>query len=105
MSNTTVAELAQEIGTPVDRLISQLADSGVNKSATDSVSQDEKESLLEHLKKQHGDDSTAAPKKMTLNRKSKSTLTMGHGSKAKSINVEVRKKRTYVKRSEVEERN
>ena len=103
MSNTTVAELAQEIGTPVDRLISQLADSGVNKSATDSVSQDEKESLLEHLKKQHGDDSTAAPKKMTLNRKSKSTLTMGHGSKAKSINVEVRKKRTYVKRSEVEE--
>ncbi|MFB0981683.1 MAG: translation initiation factor IF-2 [Alteromonadaceae bacterium] len=103
MSNTTVAELAQEIGTPVDRLVSQLADSGVHKSATDSVSQDEKESLLEHLKKQHGDDSTAAPKKMTLNRKSKSTLTMGHGSKAKSINVEVRKKRTYVKRSEVEE--
>jgi len=103
MSNTTVAELAQEIGTPVDRLVSQLADSGVNKSATDSVSQEEKESLLEHLKKQHGDDSTAAPKKMTLNRKSKSTLTMGHGSKAKSINVEVRKKRTYVKRSEVEE--
>jgi translation initiation factor IF-2 len=40
---------------------------------------------------------------MTLNRKSKSTLTMGHGSKAKSVNVEVRKKRTYVKRSEVEE--
>jgi len=103
MSNTTVAELAQEIGTPVDRLVSQLADSGVNKSATDSVSQSEKESLLEHLKKQHGDDSTAAPKKMTLNRKSKSTLTMGHGSKAKSINVEVRKKRTYVKRSDVEE--
>jgi translation initiation factor IF-2 len=103
MSNTTVAELAQEIGTPVDRLVSQLADSGVIKSATDSVSQDEKESLLEHLKKQHGDDSTAAPKKMTLNRKSKSTLTMGHGSKAKSINVEVRKKRTYVKRSDVEE--
>jgi translation initiation factor IF-2 len=103
MSNTTVAELAQEIGTPVDRLVSQLADSGVNKSATDSVSQDEKEALLEHLKKQHGDDSTAGPLKMTLNRKSKSTLTMGHGSKAKSVNVEVRKKRTYVKRSEVEE--
>jgi translation initiation factor IF-2 len=103
MSNTTVAELAQEIGTPVDRLVSQLADSGVNKSATDSVSQDEKEALLDHLKKQHGDDSTAGPLKMTLNRKSKSTLTMGHGSKAKSVNVEVRKKRTYVKRSEVDE--
>ncbi len=103
MADITVAELAKEIGTPVDRLVTQLADSGVNKSATDSISQDEKESLLDHLKKQHGDDSTAKPSKLTLNRKTKSTLTMGHGSKAKSVNVEVRKKRTYVKRSELEE--
>ena len=56
MAEVTVAELANEIGTPVDRLVSQLADSGVNKSATDSVSQEEKEALLDHLKKQHGDD-------------------------------------------------
>jgi len=103
MADITVAELAKEIGTPVERLVSQLADSGVNKSATDTVSQDEKESLLGFLKKQHGDDSAAKPNKLTLNRKTKSTLTMGHGSKAKSVNVEVRKKRTYVKRSEVEE--
>ncbi len=103
MAEITVAELAKEIGTPVDRLVSQLADSGVNKSATDSISQDEKESLLGYLKKQHGDDSAAKPSKLTLNRKTKSTLTMGHGSKAKSVNVEVRKKRTYVKRSELEE--
>jgi len=103
MADITVAELAKEIGTPVDRLVSQLADSGVNKSATDAISQDEKEALLGHLKKQHGDDSAAKPNKLTLNRKTKSTLTMGHGSKAKSVNVEVRKKRTYVKRSEVEE--
>ena len=103
MADITVAELAKEIGTPVERLVSQLADSGVNKSATDAITQDEKESLLGHLKKQHGDESQAKPNKLTLNRKTKSTLTMGHGSKAKSVNVEVRKKRTYVKRSDVEE--
>ena len=103
MADITVAELAKEIGTPVERLVSQLADSGVNKSATDAISQDEKEALLGYLKKQHGDNSAAKPNKLTLNRKTKSTLTMGHGSKAKSVNVEVRKKRTYVKRSELEE--
>ncbi|WP_159819472.1 translation initiation factor IF-2 [Colwellia sp. 20A7] len=103
MADITVAELAKEIGTPVERLVSQLADSGVSKSETDVISQDEKESLLGYLKKQHGDESEAKPNKLTLNRKTKSTLTMGHGSKAKSVNVEVRKKRTYVKRSEIEE--
>ena len=103
MADITVAELAKEIGTPVERLVSQLADSGVSKSAADVISQDEKESLLGYLKKQHGDESEAKPNKLTLNRKTKSTLTMGHGSKAKSVNVEVRKKRTYVKRSDVEE--
>jgi len=103
MADITVAELAKEIGTPVERLVSQLTDSGVNKSATDTITQDEKESLLGHLKKQHGDESEAKPNKLTLNRKTKSTLTMGHGSKAKSVNVEVRKKRTYVKRSDVED--
>ncbi len=103
MADITVAELAKEIGTPVERLVSQLADSGVTKSVTDVISQDEKEALLGYLKKQHGDDSEAKPNKLTLNRKTKSTLTMGHGSKAKSVNVEVRKKRTYVKRSEVED--
>ncbi|WP_440874036.1 translation initiation factor IF-2 [Thalassotalea sp. PLHSN55] len=103
MAEVTVEQLAKEIGTPVDRLVSQLADTGVKKSATDSVSQEEKEALLEHLKKQHGDDSTAQPSKMTLSRKKKSTLVLGHGSKAKSVQVEVRKKRTYVKRSELED--
>ncbi|MDO6446203.1 translation initiation factor IF-2 [Colwellia sp. 1_MG-2023] len=103
MASVTVEELANEIGAPVDRLVGQLADIGVTKSASDSVSQEEKESLLEHLKKQHGDDSSAKPSKMTLSRKKKSTLTMGSGSKAKSVQVEVRKKRTYVKRSELEE--
>jgi len=103
MANVTVEELAKEIGTPVDRLVSQLAETGVQKSASDSVTQQEKEALLDYLKKQHGDDSSSRPSKMTLNRKKKSTLVLGHGSKAKSVQVEVRKKRTYVKRSELEE--
>ncbi|WP_206484234.1 translation initiation factor IF-2 [Thalassotalea sp. G2M2-11] len=103
MASVTVEELAKEIGTPVERLVSQLADVGVKKQAADTISQEEKESLLEHLKKQHGDDSAAKPNKMTLSRKKKSTLVMGSGSKAKSVQVEVRKKRTYVKRSELEE--
>ena len=46
MANVTVEQLAKEIGTPVERLISQLADSGVSKSVTDSVTQEEKETLL-----------------------------------------------------------
>ena len=103
MAEVKVEQLANEIGTPVDRLVSQLADAGIVKSAADSVTEQEKETLLEHLKKQHGDDSSAQPSKMTLNRKKKSTLVLGSGSKAKSVQVEVRKKRTYVKRSDIEE--
>lgn len=103
MAEVKVEQLANEIGTPADRLVSQLADAGITKTVTDSVTEKEKEVLLEHLKKQHGDDSAAQPNKMTLNRKKKSTLVLGSGSKAKSVQVEVRKKRTYVKRTDVEE--
>ncbi|GLX83558.1 translation initiation factor IF-2 [Thalassotalea eurytherma] len=103
MAEVTVEQLAKEIGTPADRLVTQLADAGISKSITDSVTEHEKETLLEHLKKQHGDDSAAQPSKMTLSRKKKTTLSVGSGSKAKSVQVEVRKKRTYVKRSDVEE--
>ncbi|QOL24318.1 translation initiation factor IF-2 [Thalassotalea sp. LPB0316] len=103
MAEVTVEQLAKEIGTPAERLVSQLAEAGINKSVSDSVTEQEKEALLEHLKKQHGDDSSAQPSKMTLSRKKKTTLSVGSGSKAKSVQVEVRKKRTYVKRSELEE--
>ena len=77
MADVTVEQLAKEIGTPVERLVSQLADAGVTKSVADSVTEQEKETLLEHLKKQHGDDSAAKPSKMTLSRKKKSTLVLG----------------------------
>ncbi|WP_286266573.1 translation initiation factor IF-2 [Thalassotalea atypica] len=103
MAEVKVEQLANEIGTPVERLVGQLADAGITKTVTDSVTEQEKETLLEYLKKQHGDESAAQPNKMTLNRKKKSTLVLGSGSKAKSVQVEVRKKRTYVKRSDLEE--
>ena len=102
MTDVTVKQLASEIGTDETRLLSQLADAGIKKSASDSVTEQEKENLLVHLKKQHGDDTEGKPQRMTLNRKTKSTLSVGSGSKAKQVQVEVRKKRTYVKASDVE---
>ncbi|QBY02921.1 translation initiation factor IF-2 [Thalassotalea sp. HSM 43] len=102
MTDVTVKQLAIEIGTDTDRLLKQLDDAGIKKNAEESVSEQEKESLLEHLKKQHGDTSDSQPTRMTLNRKKKSTLSVGSGSKAKQVQVEVRKKRTYVKASDVE---
>ncbi|PKF51890.1 translation initiation factor IF-2 [Enterovibrio nigricans] len=103
MSEVTVKALASEIDTPVERLLKQLQDAGIQKSADDNVSQDEKQTLLTHLKREHGDDGSA-PTRLTLQRKKRSTLSVsGAGGKSKDVQVEVRKKRTYVKRSELEE--
>ncbi|WP_407332257.1 translation initiation factor IF-2 [Enterovibrio sp. 27052020O] len=103
MSEVTVKALASEIDTPVDRLLKQFQDAGIQKSAEDSVSQDEKQTLLTHLKREHGDDGSA-PTRLTLQRKKRSTLSVsGAGGKSKDVQVEVRKKRTYVKRSDLEE--
>ncbi|MGR5064201.1 translation initiation factor IF-2 [Photobacterium sp. DNB22_13_2] len=106
MSEVTVKALAEEIGTPIDRVLQQFADAGISKKAEESVSQQEKQTLLAHLKKEHGGDSSAgeAPTRLTLQRKTRSTLSVsGSGGKNKSVQVEVRKKRTYVKRSALEE--
>ncbi|WP_325893792.1 translation initiation factor IF-2 [Grimontia sp. NTOU-MAR1] len=103
MSEVTVKALASEIDTPVERLLKQFQDAGIQKSADDNVSQDEKQTLLSHLKREHGDDGSA-PTRLTLQRKKRSTLSVsGAGGKSKDVQVEVRKKRTYVKRSELEE--
>jgi translation initiation factor IF-2 len=71
-------------------------------SASDSVSEADKQTLLTFLKKSHGE-SADAPKKITLKRKTLSTLKTGSGASRKTVNVEVRKKRTYVKREIIEE--
>ncbi|AVJ55545.1 translation initiation factor IF-2 [Idiomarina sp. OT37-5b] len=101
MEEVTLDKLAKDVGTTVDRLIQQFAEAGMKKTPGDTVTEDEKQKLLVHLNKQHGGGGSA-PSKMTLKRKTKSTLNVG-GSGNKSVQVEVRKKRTYVKRSAAEE--
>ena len=94
MTDVTVKSLAAEIQTSVERLVQQFADAGIHKSETDSVTQQEKETLLTHLNREHGSVSS----KLTLQRKTRSTLNIpGTGGKSKSVQIEVRKKRTYVK--------
>jgi translation initiation factor IF-2 len=100
MAEVSIEKLASDIGTSVDRLVQQFKDSGVEKSTTDKVTEEEKQKLLDHLSKQHGGLGAQAPKKMTLQRKTTSTLNLG---KSRAVKVEVRKKRTYVKRSDIEE--
>ncbi|MDC5704467.1 translation initiation factor IF-2 [Vibrio europaeus] len=105
MTQITVKALSEEIGTPVDRLVEQLADAGMNKASSDQVTDEEKQKLLTHLKKEHGDTSgESEPTRLTLQRKTRSTLSVNAGGgKSKDVQVEVRKKRTYVKRSIIED--
>ncbi|MFQ3249577.1 MAG: translation initiation factor IF-2 [Glaciecola sp.] len=100
MAEVSIEKLATDIGTTVDRLVQQFKDSGVTKAAGDVVTEDEKKTLLDHLSKSHGGTGIEAPKKMTLQRKTTSTISLG---KSKAVKVEVRKKRTYVKRTDIEE--
>ncbi len=102
MADVTVSELARSVGASVDRLLLQMGQAGLpQKTAEDTVSDDEKQRLLTFLKMSHGE-SASGPKKITLKRKTTTTLKTGSGSSRKTINVEVRKKRTYVKRADQE---
>ncbi|MGV3345604.1 translation initiation factor IF-2 [Enterobacteriaceae bacterium LUAb1] len=95
MTEVTVKSLAAEIQTSVERLVQQFADAGICKSADDAVTQQEKETLLTYLSRSNGNTSGS---KLTLQRKTRSTLNIpGTGGKSKSVQIEVRKKRTYVK--------
>ncbi|MGI2113977.1 translation initiation factor IF-2 [Shewanella frigidimarina] len=101
MADTSVEKLAAEVGKSVDRLIEQFSQAGMNKKQLDTVSEKEKQQLLDYLKKQHGADSV--PTKMTLQRKTVSTLSVAStGGQSKDVKVEVRKKRTFVKRDDAE---
>ncbi|MFT6029092.1 MAG: translation initiation factor IF-2 [Oleiphilaceae bacterium] len=110
MSEVTVKQLANDIGAPVERLLKQITDAGLSpRNEAGVVSDAEKQTLLAFLKKSHGE-SEGEPQKITLKRKTTSTLKMSAGQgKSKTVNVEVRKKRTYVKRpdvsSELEQQN
>ncbi|GAA3931411.1 translation initiation factor IF-2 [Litoribacillus peritrichatus] len=101
MAELTVKQLAEVVGVPTDKLLSQMKDAGLTqKSESEMVTEVEKQSLLDHLKRSHGDND-GSPKKITLQRKTKSTIKAPAG-RGKTVNVEVRKKRTYVKRTPVD---
>ncbi len=98
MTNVTVKQLAEVVGTPVDRLLEQLRDAGIEVSGADQeLSDKEKMQLLEHLRRSHGKQDEG--RKITLRRKSTSELNVSGGQgRSKTVTVEVRKRRTYVKR-------
>ena len=104
MSEVTVKQLAEVVGTPVDRLLEQLERAGVDKrSPDDAVSDTEKQTLLKYLRESHGegDAPKAGGRKITLKRKTTTTLKTGAtGNAARSVNVEVRRKRVVVKPGE-----
>jgi len=101
MSSTTVAEFATELKKSTDTLLEQLKAAGVAKSAaSDTLSDADKHSLLNHLQASHGT-ASAERKKITLVKKSTSEIKQADSTgKARTIQVEVRKKRTFVRRED-----
>jgi translation initiation factor IF-2 len=124
MSEVTVKQLAATVGIPVERLLTQLSEAGISASGADSLlTEQEKLQLLSYLRRSHGKggaEGGAEPSQVTLKRKTLSELrqpaatprvpgtnTGGAGSsrptpatRGKTISVEVRRKRTYVKRGD-----
>src|SRR5450830_503507 len=102
MASNNVAQFATELKMPADLLLTQLRSAGVEKqSASDPLSKDDKDKLLEHLRRTHGAGETEK-KKITLTRKETTEIKQAdaHG-KSRTIQVEVRKKRTFVQRDDL----
>ncbi len=98
MGQVTVQQLAEVVGASSERLLTQMKEAGLpHTEAEEAVSDEDKQTLLKYLKRSHGE-STDAPKRITLKRKTLSTLRTSGAQGKKTVNVEVRKKRTYVKR-------
>jgi translation initiation factor IF-2 len=97
MAEVTVKQLAESVGAPPERLLKQMEEAGLpQRGLEDAVSEEQKQTLLTYLKTTHGQ-AAEGPKKITLKRKTVSTLRTDRG-RGKAVAVEVRKKRTYVKR-------
>ncbi|HKE46441.1 MAG TPA: translation initiation factor IF-2 [Rhodanobacteraceae bacterium] len=112
MSDVTIKQLAKVLGTPIDKLLAQLAEAGMKFNDPEQViSSTEKVKLLGFLRRTHGKreapvETNSSPRQITLKRRTVSEITVNpgqRGASAKTVNVEVRQKRTYVKRSVVEE--
>ena len=110
MPEVTVKEYAAAIGISEDRLLEQLQEAGLSgRAPEDMISDDEKSELLGYLRRKHGKDDSSEPRKITLRRKSVSELKVPvsapgrNKTRSKTVNVEFRKRRTYAKRSVLEE--
>lgn len=109
MADVTVAQFAEVLKVPVEKLLSQLDEAGIKvEGSQDTIGDDAKFELLTHLRRSHGQTespaSVAAPRRITLKRKSQSELRLsGVQGRSRTVNVEVRKKRTYIKRDVLEE--
>ena len=93
MADVTVKQLAQVVGIPVERLLNQLQEAGLPiNDEQQIVNEDQKRTLLNHLKGGTRRDTSAAPERITLRRKSVSQVTVGHDTHSgKTVNIEVRK--------------
>jgi translation initiation factor IF-2 len=102
MASNNVAQFATELKMPADVLLKQLRDAGVEKSSVeDQLSKEDKDQLLGHLRKVHGVPGEGEKKKITLTRKETTEIKQADSSgKSRTIQVEVRKKRTFVKRDD-----
>ncbi|MCB8889120.1 translation initiation factor IF-2 [Vreelandella malpeensis] len=103
MSDMTVKDFAAKVGRDVPRLLEQMKEAGLaHASESDAVSEEDKQKLLSFLKKSHGgsDAADAGKNRITLTRKTRSRIKTGE--RGKTIEVQVRKKKTYVKRAEEE---
>ena len=115
MSDVTVAQFAEVLKVPVDRLLVQLESAGIQVAGPQALISDEaKLELLTHLRRAHGASEptsksqvgAAAPRKITLARKTQSELRQASTQgRARTVNVEVRHKKTYIKRDVLEEQN
>ncbi|MEI6417251.1 MAG: translation initiation factor IF-2 associated domain-containing protein, partial [Verrucomicrobiota bacterium] len=103
MADVTVKQLAQVVGIPTERLLNQLQEAGMLiHDELQTINEDQKRILLAHLKRGSSvattEQSSASADRITLRRKSVSQMTLGQDIHAgKTINIEVRKKRVYVK--------
>jgi translation initiation factor IF-2 len=102
MASNNVAQFATELKMPADLLLTQLRSAGVEKSSTsDPLSKDDKDKLLNHLRKTHGSTGDGEKKKITLTRKETTEIKQADASgKSRTIQVAVKKVRTFVQRDE-----
>jgi len=108
MAEVTVSQFAEVLKVPVDRLLVQLDKACIKVSGpNDRISDDAKLELLTHLRRSHGsgEGSNAAPSRITLNRKTQQEIRLSGGQgRARTVNVEVRTKRTYINRDVLQEK-